>query len=250
MMSENPFVIEESLTGKRVLLTGGSTGIGRATLAVLARAGARIVTCARHMDELREALEHSKLDPTLGVEADISRPDDIARIFAAVDERLGGLDVLIGNAAIGARPLTEAADQEWRYAVETNLLGTIACTRGALSRMEAAGGGQVVLVSSISAEILSAGESVYAATKGGLNAFGLALRKEVSDRNIRVSLIEPGSVGTDMQNMPPEEQRAAIDRHAMLFAEDIAEAIRWILTRPSRADVHMLRIEPTKEKLT
>jgi len=248
-MSENPSVIDQSLTGKRVLLTGGSTGIGRATLAVLARAGARVLTCARHMDELRVALEQAGLDPAMGVEADISRPEDIERIFAAVDERLGGLDILIGNAATGAGPLAETADQEWRYAAETNLLGTIACTRAALGRMEAAGGGQVVLISSISAEMLAPGESVYAATKGGLNAFGLTLRKEVSDRNIRVSLVEPGSVGTDMQDMSREEQRAAIDRHEMLFAEDLAEAIRWIVTRPPRAAVPMLRIEPTKEKL-
>ena len=238
-----------SLDGKRILLTGGSTGIGRATLNHLARAGARVLTFARDEATLDEALDHAR---TLGGEvhglaADLSRRDDIARIFDAVDQSLGGLDILISNAALGAEPIDEMDDDAWRYVVDSNLVGALACTRGALARMEA--GAQVLIVGSISAEIRAPGESVYSATKAGLQAFAETLRKEVAERGIRVSLVEPGSVGSDMQESTPEEQREKIAAEEMLQAEDIAEAIAFILERPRRVDVVGLRIEPRLQKL-
>ena len=181
-MEQDKTRLTQSLAGKRVLLTGGTTGIGRATLIALAGAGARVVTFGRHAEPLHEALQAAGLPPEAGLMADASRPEDIARVFAAVDEQLGGLDILINNAAVGGGALAEATDQEWRYSVETNLLGYMACARAALGRLEQAGGGQILFVSSIAAENLSAGESVYAATKGGTNAFALTLRKEWPNR--------------------------------------------------------------------
>lgn len=180
--------------------------------------------------------------------ADASKPEDIERIFAAVDERLGGIDVLIACAALGAQPLHEMSDEDWRYVIDTNLVGYLACARGALKRMIAQGSGLIVLVSSISPEIMAPGESVYAATKGGINHFALTLRKEVGDKGVRVTVIEPGSVGSDMQPCTAEEQREAIAQGEMLFAEEIAEAVEFVLTRSTRCDIPMLRIEPIKQK--
>lgn len=237
-----------SLQGKRVLLTGGTTGIGRATLLALARAGARVLTFGRHQEPLDEALELCGSAEVSGMIADTSRPEDIDRVFARADELLGGVDVLINNAALGAEPLHEMADRDWRYVVETNLVGYLACTRAALERMRGQGSGHVVLISSISPEILAPGESVYAATKGGINSFALALRKEIAGDGVRISVIEPGSVGTDMQPCSAEEQREAIAKAEMLYAEEIAEAVVFVLTRSPRCDVAMLRIEPLKQK--
>jgi len=238
----------EGIAGKRILLTGGTTGIGRATFLSLARQQAKLLTFGREPEPLKQVLELAQLPEECGLTADSSKPEDIERIFAAVDERLGGIDVLIACAALGAQPLHEMSDEDWRYVIDANLVGYLACARGALKRMIAQGSGLIVLVSSISPEIMAPGESVYAATKGGINHFALTLRKEVGDKGVRVTVIEPGSVGSDMQECTDEEQREAIAHGEMLFAEEIAEAIEFVLTRSTRCDISMLRIEPIKQK--
>lgn len=238
----------EPLAEKRILLTGGTTGIGRATFLALANAGARLLTFGRERAPMEELLSEAKLGSECGLIADASSREDIAAVFDAVDARLGGIDILIANAALGAQPLHEMDEDGWRYVVETNLLGYLGCTRAALKRMLAQGDGHIMLISSISPEIKAPGESVYAATKGGIDSFALTLRKEVADMGIRVSVIQPGSVGSDMQPCDAEEQREAIARAEMLFAEEIAEAIVFVLTRSARCDIPVLRIEPLKQK--
>jgi 3-hydroxy acid dehydrogenase / malonic semialdehyde reductase len=239
----------EPLAGRRIVVTGGTTGIGRATFLALARERARLLTFGRHEAPLTETLERARLGCESGLVADVTKAQDVDRVFEAVDQLLGGIDVLICNAALGAQPIHEMTDEDWRHVVETNLIGYMACTRAAIMRMRAQGAGQIVLVSSISPEIKAPGESVYAATKGGVNAFALTLRKEVMDSNIRISLIEPGSTGTDMQECSAEAQREAIARSEMLFAEEIAEAIVFVLSRSAQCDVSVLRIEPLRQKM-
>lgn len=240
--------VSSSIAGKRILLTGGTTGIGRATLARLAQAGARVLTFGRSEVPLREALANAGLGPESGMIADVADPEALERVFAAVDQRLGGVDVLIANAGLGAQPIHLMADADWRYVVETNLVGYLATTRAALDRMLPSKTGHIVLVSSISAEIKAAGESVYAATKSGVNGFGLTLRKEVSDLGVRVTVIEPGSVGSDMQECTAEEQCEAIARGEMLWAEEIAEGILFAISRSRLCDVSLLRMEPIRQK--
>lgn len=239
-----------SLMGKRVLVTGGTTGIGRATVQQLVAEGADVLTFGRHQAELDDALAslpqgHGKAS---GLTADAATREGIAAVFAAVDARLGGIDILVACAALGAEPLHEMEEEAWRYVVETNLVGYLACARAAIKRMEPAGGGHLLFVSSISPEIKAPGESVYAATKAGINAFAETLRKEVASKNVKVSVIEPGSVGTDMQECSVEEQRAAIARHEMLHAEEIADGILFALTRSERCNVLTLRMEPRLQK--
>jgi 3-hydroxy acid dehydrogenase / malonic semialdehyde reductase len=236
-----------TLAGKRVLLTGGSTGIGRALLQRLTSEGARVVTLGRDRAALDEACAQVEGE-VHAVVADLAERDDVARVFAAVDAELGGLDILVSNAALGAEPIDEMADDDWRYVVEVNLVGALACARGALARFD--GGGQIAIVGSISADIHAPGESVYSATKAGLAAFAETLRKEVAGRGVRVSLIEPGTVGSDMQAADAAAQREKIARHEMLYAEDVADAIVFMLTRPERVDVVVLRIEPRIQELS
>lgn len=235
------------LAGKRVLLTGGTTGIGRATLALLAREGARVLTFGRHQQSLDEALEEAGGE-VHGITADSSSAEDIARIYAAVDDKLGGIDMLVACAALGADPIFEMADKDWRYVVETNLIGYLAAAKAAIERMERQGGGHLLFVGSISTEIKAPGESVYSATKAGIQAFAETLRKEVAEKNIRVSVIQPGSVETEMQECSDEEKREAVQQQQMLQAEEVAEAIAFVLTRSSAADIVNLRIEPRLQK--
>lgn len=237
-----------SLAGKRVLLTGGTTGIGRATLAMLTDAGATVLTFGRDDDALQEALGSVAEGEVSGLVADAATRDGIDGVFAAVDERLGGIDILVACAAVGAEPIEAMADEDWRYVVDTNLVGYLACAKGAIARMERSGGGQLLFVGSISTEIKAPGESVYAATKAGVQAFAETLRKEVAPRNIRVGVIQPGSVDTDMQQCTDAEKRQAIAAREMLHSEEVAEAIRFVLTRSPDTDIVNLRIEPVQQK--
>lgn len=240
------------LAGKRILVTGGTTGIGRATVALLAAGGGRLLTFGRHEPELADSLAHAREkanpDAVTGLVADAATREGILRIFDAVDRNLGGLDILINNAGVGIDPVQEGPDEAWRYGVETDFVAYLACSREAIKRMEAAGGGHIVFIGSISAEKESPGSSTYAAAKAGVRVYAETLRKEVAQKNIRVSWIEPGTIGADMQDMPPEEQRRKIAVHEMLYAEDVADAIEFVLTRPNRTDISALRIEPRLQK--
>lgn len=235
------------LTDKRILLTGGTSGIGRATLAALAAAGARVVTCGRHHASLDEAIAAAPGDVT-GVTADLAGEEGVDSLFASVDDTLGGIDMLIACAALGADPIFDMDDADWRYVIDTNLAAYLACAKRAIARMEANGGGHLLFVGSISTEIKAVGESVYAATKAGVQAFAETLRKEVAGRNIKVSVIQPGSVDTDMQQCSAEEKKAAVAADEMLDPAEIAEAILFVLTRSASCDIVNLRIEPLLQK--
>lgn len=153
----------------------------------LAKPQAKLLTFEREPEPLKKVLDVAGLPEECGMATDSRKLEDVKRIFSAVDERLGGIDVLIACAALDAQPPHEMSDEDWRYIIETNLVGYLAWARGALKRMIAQGSGLIVLVSSISPEIMAAGESVCAATKGGINHFVLTLRKEVGDKGVRIT---------------------------------------------------------------
>jgi NADP-dependent 3-hydroxy acid dehydrogenase YdfG len=217
---------------------------------MLAGDGARLLTFGRDAATLEQMVaEARELGGTVsGLAADVATREGVEAVFAAVDRELGGIDMLVACAALGARPIHEMADADWRYVVETNLVGCMACARAAILRMVPQGGGHLLFVGSVSTEIKAVGESVYAATKAGLQAFAETLRKEVAAENIKVSVIQPGSTATEMQECSDGEKQAAIARDEMLYAEEVAEAIHFALTRSQRADVLNLRIEPRLQK--
>jgi NADP-dependent 3-hydroxy acid dehydrogenase YdfG len=239
-----------SLEGKRILVTGGTTGIGRAAVALLVEEGARVLTFGRDQTALDEALAIARRGRGWcgGLTADIATREGCETVFAAVDEQLGGIDMLVACAALGAEPLHEMEEDAWRYVIDTNLKGYLASARSAIKRMERQGGGHLLFVGSISTEIKAEGESVYSATKAGIQAFAETLRKEIADKNIKVSVVQPGSIATPMQECSDEDKQKAIADGEMLYAEEIAEAIHFILTRSERADVVNLRIEPLRQK--
>lgn len=239
-----------SLQGKNILVSGGTTGNGRAIAALLSAYGANVFIFGRHERELRDAIAEMGRRPGKvgGVAADQSRREDIERVFATFDAEFGELDVLINNAAVGAGAIDEGDEAQWRYQLETDLFGYVDCARRALRRMKTQGGGHIVNIGSIAAEHHNAGLSLYVAAKSAIRGFSHALRKEVGDQGIKVSLIEPGAVGTEIfEGEPegdPELQRREAARGAMLKPEDIAVAVHYVLTQPARCAVTQLQIEP------
>src|SRR5512140_2002181 len=159
----------ESVANKSILITGGTTGIGRATAILLASQCARVMVFGRHEQELNDALKDIRQsgEEAFGLTADTANPQDIQRVFAEVDRQMGKLDSLINNAALAYPSITEGNYEDWQYVVNTNLLGYMAMTPAAIERMKPQGQGHIVYIGSMSADTRKKDSSVYVATKSG-----------------------------------------------------------------------------------
>jgi NADP-dependent 3-hydroxy acid dehydrogenase YdfG len=238
----------ERISQKRILITGGTTGIGRAIAIQLAKLGAKIAIVGRHQDAIDETIKAvDQSDQVLGIEADISSKQDIEKVFATVTDEFGGLDVLINNAALGYGSVTEGEYSDWEYIVKTNLMGYLACSHYALAEMSAQGKGHIIHIGSMSADERENGSSVYVATKSAIQGFSESLRKEVNSKGINITLIEPGAVDTDMQEQPREEKLQKIEEMEMLAADDIAQSIVYVLSQTERTSIVELKIKPLKQ---
>lgn len=235
----------ENIEGKAIIVTGGTTGIGLATAKLLVERGGRVLIFGRDENDLQKALEElQSLGEAHGLRADQSKPEDVEKVFAAADDKLGGVDVLINNAAIGAGSILEDSIEDISYGINVNLLGYIACAREAFARMKSGKSGHIVCVGSLSAKQREEENDVYVATKAAIQAFCESLRKAVNPQGVKVSLIEPGLIATPMQGSPREEQAEKIRKGEMLEPEDIAEAVHYVLTQPARCDVIAVQIRP------
>lgn len=238
----------ESVSGKTVAITGGTAGIGRATAVMLAMLGAKVFITGRtkeHLDNtLNEAAEKHYQGSIEGIVADLATNEGVALFFDAIDRKFDALDIFINNAALSAEGIEKGSFDEWKDVVDSNLLSYIACAHEATKRMKPKGTGHIINVGSMSAHIKKADSSVYTATKSGIRGFSESLRKEVNEAGIKVTLIEPGLVGTDMTENSAEEQQKQQEELKMLKAEDIAAAIYYALIQPLRCDVVDLKIRP------
>lgn len=236
----------ESLAGKRVLITGGSTGVGRATALMFAAQDCRVFICGSDGQHLADAIDAARQQGAEigGIAIDLRKPDSIEALFKGADEWLGDIDIAILNAGRGAHGvLTSMSHQECHEVIHVNLLSYIACSLELLKRMQGRGG-QIIMTGSMSAEIAEEEAAVYVATKSGVRGFARSLRKEANPLGVRVSLIEPGTIGTDMVDETCEQQRAMQESHKMLQAEDVARAIVLVASQPARCDVIELQVRP------
>lgn len=257
-MKSNEFIFEklfpDVITGKNILVTGGTTGIGRATALLLASMGNNVIICGRHEQELEDTKDdfqklNSNRGSLEGITVDLGNEEGVVELFSYVKHKFSNLHVLINNAALAINGVEEGTYPEQEYVVKTNLLGYIACSKEAIELMKKTGRGHIVNVGSMSADVREEGSSVYVATKAGVQAFSHSLRKEVNDKGIKISLIEPGATGTDMQPIPPEEQEQLERKMEMLTAEDVASAIVYTLSQPERCDILSIQLRPRQQKL-
>jgi NAD(P)-dependent dehydrogenase (short-subunit alcohol dehydrogenase family) len=243
--SSDAHTATKPLTGRRVLITGGTTGIGRAIAALLASEGAKVFIGGSDPDHLREALARLReVGEADGCVMDLSEADNVAKFVDAGVAALGGLDVAIANAAVAAQGLGEMDEAALRHAIGLNFTAYLLFCRHALDHLD--GSGDVVMIGSTSAYVLGPESTVYAAIKYGIQGFAEAFRREQGPKGIRVSLVEPGKTGSTMQepDVPPEEQRELIAKEEMLRAEDIAVGVHYLLTQPNRTVVQQLTIVP------
>ena len=235
------------LDGKTAVVTGASSGIGAATARQLAEAGAKVVLGARRKDRL-DALAQEIGDQATAAKLDVSDEESVRSFFDQIDE----VDMLINNAGVMLLGPVDGADTaEWRRMVEVNLLGLLYCTHSALPRMRERSGGDIVNISSVAGRFANPGNAVYAMTKFGVGAFSESLRKETVSAGIRVTLIEPGFVDTELQGHNENPiVRQAIDSMReeigeILHADDIARAIVYAVTQPRHVSVNEVLVRPS-----
>jgi len=237
----------QNIDRKRIVITGGTTGIGKATAQLLASLGGHIFIFGRDKDDFDQAIDSINAQAqgkVYGITADITLKEDIELIWKEIDNTLGGIDILINNAALPANGIIDEEYENIKYILETNVLGYISFTKEAVSRMKTQREGHIVNIGSMSAETHEETGTVYVATKSAIRGFSAALRKEVNELGIKVSLIEPGAVTSDMQPAPKEEQRKQIEKMEMLEAEDIAMSVLFCLSQPKRSDIVSLQVRP------
>ncbi len=225
------------LSGKRILVTGGSRGIGRACCELAARAGARVAIGYRFERSAAETLVRSIVDAggeAHCVAAELADRDEAEMLVDDAVERFGGLDVLINNHGIwkGA-PIDEMSDGEWNEMIGINLTGVFHVIRAAVPHFKASGGGTIVNLSSTAGQRGEAGHSHYAATKGAIISMTKSLAVELAPHGIRTNCVAPGWVDTDMSHETlvgprAEEIRAAIPLGRPGTAEEIAGAVLFL----------------------
>jgi clavulanate-9-aldehyde reducatase len=244
---------DQPLAGRVAAITGASSGIGEATALALSAAGATVALGARRRDRLEE-LAGRIGGPCTVHEVDVTDEAQARGFVESAHREHGGLHVLVNNAGVMLLgPVDGAPTEEWRQMLEVNLWGLLICTHAALPLIAGSGGGDIVNISSVAGRRADAGAAVYNMTKFGVHAFSEALRQEALHVGIRVTIVAPGFVETELQahNVNPmvlqtiDQVRDRIGEP--LQAEDIADAVRYAVTRPPHVCLNEVLVRPTRQ---
>jgi NADP-dependent 3-hydroxy acid dehydrogenase YdfG len=249
-----------TLDGTAALVTGASSGIGEATARALAGQGAAVAVAARRRDRLDALVAAIEADGgrALAIEADVTDQQQAIGAVERTVEELGRLDVVINNAGVMLLgPAVGAPTEEWDRMVSLNVNGVLYVAHAAIPHLLRAAEddprrvADLVNVSSVAGRRATTGSGVYNATKFAVNAFSESLRQEVAQRHVRVSVIEPGAVATELTTHLREEVREQLARNSgdleRLEAGDVADAISYVVTRPRRVAINEVLIRPTEQ---
>jgi len=250
--------MEPVLKGTVALVTGASSGIGAATASVLAARGAAVALAARRKDRL-DALAadiREQGGTALVLECDVTDQEQAADAVTRAVADLGRLDTLINNAGVMLLgPVAGAPLSEWQRMVDLNVLGLLYCAHAAVPHLLQAAQdaprqvADMVNISSVAGRAARNGNGVYSLTKFGIGAFSESLRQELAGRYVRVSLVEPGATATELASHNRPEIRESIRSQLgqRMQAEDIADAIGYVVTRPRHVAVNEMLIRPTEQ---
>jgi NADP-dependent 3-hydroxy acid dehydrogenase YdfG len=248
------------LDGTVALVTGASSGIGEATALALAGEGAAVALAARRRDRLDGLAQKLSGDGgrVLVSETDVTDEEQAIAAVETTVEQLGRLDIVVNNAGLMLLgPIVGADTSEWTRMVELNVLGLMYVTAAALPHLLRAADEEprqvsdLVNVNSVAGRVARLGSGAYNATKWAVNAFSEALRQEITERHVRVTLVEPGAVSTELagHNRPEvlSALRSSLGDIERMEAEDIADAITYVVTRPRRVALNEVLIRPTEQ---
>ena len=243
------------------LVTGASSGIGEATAEILAQHGAAVALVARRIDRLEDLAAKLKSEgaSVLPIQADVANRDEAYEAVDRVAAEFGRLDTVINNAGVMLLgPIENAPVEEWERMVNVNLLGLLYCSKAALPHLLKAADGEprgvadLVNVSSVAGRVPRLGSGVYNATKHAVGAFSESLRQEVTGRHVRISLVEPGAVTTELvSHNRPEIRDQMSQRFAgtqRMDAADIADVIGYIVSRPRHVAINEVLVRPTDQQ--
>ncbi|MGL5197161.1 MAG: SDR family oxidoreductase [Chroococcales cyanobacterium] len=238
---------------KTAILTGASSGIGRATALLLAEAGVQVVLVSRRGDRLQQLADQilSGGGTGIAIPTDITDCQQVQEMVSTVLDKFARVDVLVNSAGlIDVAPTVEANVERWQKLIQVNLLGTMYCCHAIAPVMQEQGQGHIVNVSSVAGRTASAGVSAYNASKWGVRAFSEALRQELCPSGVRVTVVEPGWVETPLYDEIAGGAQERVNRWQEgigepLLPEDVAGAIGFALSQPQRVNVNEILLRPT-----
>ncbi len=243
------------LDNKVAVVTGASSGIGEATAIALAEIGAKVAVVARRSDRLESVVKRitDSGGQALPIVADVADETQARDMISKTQAEFGRVDILVNNAGVMLLGMIDGADTEdWRRMVNTNILGLLYATHAAVPIMKSQGEGHIVNISSVAGRVAQAGAGVYNATKWAVCGLSEALRQEVHGDKIRVTIIEPGAVATELTNhitdsKAQERINKWIESIKPLESEDIAAAIVYAVSQPLHVNVNEILIRPTDQ---
>jgi len=244
------------LDGKVALVTGASSGIGEATAVALAAEGASVAIGARRQDRLDALQAKLESDGTKVVTLSLDVTDERAcrQAVEQTTSGLGGLDILVNNAGVMLLgPIVDADTEDWRRMLNTNVLGLMYMTHAALPHLVGQGSGDIVNISSVAGRVARLGSGVYNASKWAVNAFSESLRQEVTEKGVRVVIVEPGAVDTELTDHithagAKQQSKEWTSSIRSLHSEDIANAIVYAVTQPDYVAVNEVLVRPTDQQ--
>ena len=243
--------MRNSLSGKVVIITGASSGIGAATAHLLAEHDCKLTLAARSVDKM-QALANTLDTETLVLKADMSVPADITAMVDKTVEHFGRVDVMFANAGIYIPGQVEDGDPDaWSNLMTVNVDSVLRCAHAVIPHMKKQGSGDILVTSSISGHIDIHWEPIYSASKHAIQTFVHTLRRQLMEYGIRVGSIAPGAVANELWGFDNDEEidRVSIGEHGYLKSEDVAHAVAFMLSQPSHVTIRDLVMLPQNQDL-